>query len=49
LAVSTAPVDHAVYGEKALALLTDNCRAWRRNGPLMTEYREKIGGKLKTD
>ena len=48
-AVSTEPVDPAVYGEKALVLLTDTCRVWRRNGPLMTEYREKIGGKLKTD
>jgi Protein of unknown function (DUF2889) len=48
-AVSTEPVDPSVYGEKALALLTDTCRVWRRNGPLMTEYREKIGRGLETD
>ena len=41
-AVSAEPVDTGRYADKALALLTDTCWVWRREGPLMAEFRRRL-------
>ena len=52
-AVSRKPVDPSLYGDQALAFLTDTCRVWRREGPMIArlkhqfESAEKRGANLK--
>lgn len=41
-AVSAEPVDTGRYADKALALLTDTCWVWRKDGPLMAEFRKRL-------
>lgn len=41
-AMSQTVMDPALYGDRALTFLTDTCRVWRKDGPLLAEFKRKL-------
>ncbi|MBI9082178.1 MAG: DUF2889 domain-containing protein [Desulfobacterales bacterium] len=41
-AISQKAMDPALYGDRAVTFLTDTCRVWRRDGPLMAEFKSNL-------
>lgn len=48
-AMSQKAMDPTRYGDRAVTFLTDTCRVWRRDGPLLAEFKGRLntaeGGK----
>ena len=45
-AMSRNPEQPSGYVSKAMNAIVDTCRVWRRDGPKLAEYRERIKSKL---
>ena len=48
-AASRKAIDPALYGDRAVTLLTDTCRVWRRDGPLLAEFKRRLQAAAESD